>query len=118
MIYEKNYDGHEILFWPICSVRTLWTASDNFLFIDGKLVARSGGASFHGHAKATLQHDDTQVTVEMRTKTSLRGLIHIDYQLFIGEELVDSGTLKMSFMWKIPQNIEQAVAQQCGKPRV
>lgn len=117
MIYEKNYDGHEILFWPICSVRTLWTASDNFLFIDGKLAARSGGACFHSHAKATLRHDDIEVTVEMRTKTSLQGLIHIDYELLIGEESVDSGTLRMSFMWKIPQNIEQAAAQRRDKPR-
>jgi hypothetical protein len=111
MIYERNHNGHEILFWPICSARTLWSASDNFLFVDGKLVSRSGGMCFHSHAKATFLHNNTQVSVEMRTKTSVRGPIHLDYQLLIGELLIDCGTIRMSYMWKIPQNIEQAAAQ-------
>jgi hypothetical protein len=117
MIYKINFDGHEILFWPICSVRTLWMASDNFLIIDGKLAAKSGGACFSSRAKATLQYDDIEVPVEMRTKSSSRPF-HVDYQLIIGEEQIDSGTLRMSCVWKLPQSIEQEAAQQLDKLHV
>jgi hypothetical protein len=90
-------------------------ASDNFLIIDGKLAAKSGGACFGSQAKAMLRYDNVEIPVEMRTKSSLRCAFHIDYQLIIGEERVDSGTLRMSCVWKLPQDIEQAAAQQLGK---
>jgi hypothetical protein len=117
MIYRKNFDGHEIIFWPICTVRTLWMASDNFLIIDGKLAAKSGGACFGSQAKAPLRYDNFEVPVEMKTKSSLTRSFHIYFQLFIGEELIDSGTLRMSCMWKLPESIEQAAAQQLAKPQ-
>ena len=115
MIYEKIHNGHEILFWSICSSRTLWSASDNFLLIDGKLVARSGGICFSSSAKAALSDESVQVPVEMRTKTSHRGPFHLDYELLIGGWLIDSGILRISFVWKTPQDIEKAISQQRGK---
>ncbi len=117
MIYEKIHNEHEILFWSICSRRTLWSASDNFLLIDGKLVAQSGGICFSSSAKATLLDKNAQIPVEMRTKTSNRGLFHLDYELLIGGWLIDSGILRISFVWKTPQDIEQAISQQRGKLR-
>lgn len=115
MIYEKIHNGHEILFWSICSRRTLWSASDNFLLIDGKLVARSGGICFSSSAKATVLDESRQIPVEMRTKTSYRGPFHLDYELLIGGWLIDSGILRMSFVWNTPQDIEQAILLQRSK---
>lgn len=43
MLYKRIYNGHEILFWPVSSIGNIWLASENFLFVDGKLIAKSGG---------------------------------------------------------------------------
>ena len=108
MIYEKIYKGREILFWSICSSRTLWLAVDNFLLIDGKLVARSGGMCFRGSAKAMLSNESTPIFVELKTKTSFFG---VEYDLLVRNALIDSGILKPSFVWKEPLNIEQTILQ-------
>ncbi|MCE5340703.1 MAG: hypothetical protein LLF92_06195 [Planctomycetaceae bacterium] len=114
MIYGLQYLGHEILFWPICSGRTLWLASDNYFFIDRKLVSKSGGCCFRSEAKSSLQYGGTQVPIQMKTKTSGKG--GIDYELHIGEDLIDRGNLKCSYMFKTPFDIEQAAAQILEKP--
>jgi hypothetical protein len=110
MIYEREYEGHAIAFWPIVSVRTLWVASMNYLLIDGRLVAKSGGLCFGSVAKADIPHGGGVIPVEVKTKTSIRGPIHLDYMLLIEGKEVDSGTLRMSFMWKEPSDIEQAAS--------
>jgi hypothetical protein len=107
IIYEKQFSNHTIQFWPVCTMRTLWTASDNFLLIDGRLAAQSGGICFRSKARASLPGGDQFTTVEMRTKTSRRGPIHLDYELLIDDKVVDSGSMRMSFMWRKPRDIEQ-----------
>jgi len=68
---------------------------------------------FRSSAKTSVLDGDEPFIVEMRSKTSFRGLTHIDYELFIDNKSVDTGILKMSFMRKIPPDIERAVAQRC-----
>lgn len=110
MIYEHEYEGHGIVFWPIVSARTLWLASVNYLLIDGRLAARSGGLRFKSVARADIQHGGRTVPIEVRSRTSIRGLVHLYYTLLIDGNKVDSGTLRMSLMWKEPSDIEPAAS--------
>ena len=80
-------------------------------------MTQSGGICFSSSARATLLDKNAQIPVEMRTKTSNQGLFHLDYELLIGGWLIDSGKLRISFVWKIPQDIEQAISQQRDKLR-
>lgn len=45
----------------------------------------------------------------MKTQTSPRKSAHLDYELLINEVFADSGTISISNIFKIPQDIEQAV---------
>jgi hypothetical protein len=113
-VYVGEHEGHTLAFWPVCSLRTLWLASINYLLVDGRVAATSGGFVFRSAAKSSLSKGNECIPVEVRSTTSKRGLFHLDFKVLIGGDTAAAGTLRMSFRWTIPSNIEEAVAQQAG----
>ena len=106
MIYRTEYKGHIIVFWPIISSRSLWMASYNYLFVDGKLISQSGGFCLKDSALGEIQHDNDKIIIEMRSWSSSNGL---SYELLVDGIYVDSGNIKPSYMKKEPSNIEHKV---------
>lgn len=96
---EVHWEGHTIEFIPVLSHKTLWLATINELWIDGKLMAKSGGFSFNSEAKCVIKHHDHDITIEVKSSTSGKTLSGLNYEVIIDGETVDKGIAKARYRW-------------------
>jgi len=92
---RTEWQGHVIEFIPVASHRTLWLATINELWFDGRKLATSGGFCFSSTARATVQHNGQPVLIEVRSDKGRN--LHLNYQLLINDQLLNRGLARISF---------------------
>jgi hypothetical protein len=91
-----EWRGHTIDFIPVLSHRTLWLATMNELWLDGKLAATSGGFGFRSRAKASLEHEGETVTVLVESSTGISGL---ECEVIVDGQTIMRGVVKARRCW-------------------
>jgi len=94
--YQYDWEGHKIQFDAILSHRRVWIASLNDLWVDGILMAHSGGFCVESKASCEIDHKGVPVPIEMVTKTYRGSPGQLEYRLLIHGSEIDKGILKMS----------------------
>ena len=92
---RTEWEGHVIEFIPVASHRTLWLATINELWFDGRKVATSGGICFSSTARATVEHDGQSVLLEVQSNKGRS--LNLNYQLLINNQLLNSGLARIRF---------------------
>lgn len=98
-INKIDWKGHAIEFIPVLSHKTFWIATLNELWIDGTMVATSGGFCFSDQVRATVQHDGQPVLIEVRSSTRWNSLVNLNYDLLIDGQIVSRGIAKTKVRW-------------------
>jgi hypothetical protein len=101
-----QWEGHQIVIRVIAPAKYLWMATINQLWIDGHLLAISGGFNFSSQAKCTIHHQGKTVNIVLQTRTraSLAGGLNYDFR--VDDISRRTGMLKFEMRWSVPNRLE------------
>ncbi len=96
-ITTVNWEGHEIKYIPVLSKKHLWLATEDYLFIDDKLIAQTGGFKFQTGIDTKVELDQKHIRIKVEASTAWKTLCDLNCKLIIDDEVVYDGIVKTQF---------------------
>ena len=100
-----DWEGHQIVIRAVLPAKYLWMATQNQLWIDGKLAASSGGMNFSSQAECTIEHNGGKVRVTLQTRTRLSLSGGGEYDFRINNVSYRKGQLRSEISWLVPDGL-------------
>ena len=96
-----QWDGRTVEIRSYLTGRYFFLATEEFLFIDGQPVLRSGGFAVRTRKHVALEHQGLHVKVTLDAKVSLKAPLGAWYQFLVNDAVAWEGPVVPRVAWKV-----------------